>query len=333
MPSEVTADTDPHAESILPAVHPTWTAALAETPRVEPSEHMFAAEEHTSAWVARMGLVTDESSAQRHAALHCGRFASYAYPRAPAAIVELGADLIGWLSLFDSAYGDWYGNLKTLETALQSFEQILFRNALPEAPTPFHTALADLRARVAEVGGNAMTRRLAYSLRRYFDGCLLEFPYRTTGRSPSLSVYRSLRRWSIGALPAFDVIELMLDRPLDATMTNKESFWRLRDAASTLCAWANDLCAFQTAPDDRDPHNLVSVLRRERNLPPEQAFADAVRLYNADLTSFERALEGYTLAPSTTRLEVAYMRGLCDFIYGSHALRLSATPSAVSHSM
>ena len=328
MSIEANTDTEPHGVQPLAV-----SAALAVTPVVEPSEHLRAAESHVAEWVARFGLVTDEASALRFSLMHCGRFAAHVYCRAAPIIVELGADLIGWLSLFDATYGEWYGDIKQLEAALQTFEQVLFRNELPEAPTAFHHALVDLRQRIGTEGGDTMTRRVAYSMRRYFDGCLLEFPYRTTGRSPSLSVYRSLRRWSIGALPAFDLIELTLARPLDATMTNKESFWRLRDAASTLCAWANDLHSHYTGRDGNDPHNLVSVLRRERNAPAEQAFADAVRLYNADLGAFERALEGYTLAPSTTRIEVAYLRGLCDFIYGNHQLRLELATSVACHSM
>ncbi len=331
MSIEANADTEPHA------VQPrAVSAALAVTPVVEPSEHLRAAEAHVAEWVARFALLTDDTNAHRFALMQCGRFAAHVYPRANPTIVELGADLIGWLSLFDATYGEWCGDIKKLEAALQTFEQVLFRNELPEDPTAFHHALADLRQRIGTEGGETMTRRLAYSMRRYFDGCLLEFPYRTTGRSPSLSVYRSLRRWSIGALPAFDLIELTLSRPLDATMTNKESFWRLRDAASTLCAWANDLHSYyveRTGRDGNDPHNLVSVLRRERNATAEQAFADAVRLYNADLAAFERALEGYTLAPSTTRIEVAYLRGLCDFIYGNHQLRLELATSVACHSM
>jgi hypothetical protein len=116
----------------------------------------------------------------------------------------------------------------------------------------------------------------------------------------------------------FDLIELTLERTLEPAMIAKQGFWRLRDMAAILCAWSNDLYSFHKERGEKDPHNLVSVLKRERRLTDDEAFVEAVALYNADLEMFERALEGYSLAPSTQRLEVQYMRGLCDWVYGNH---------------
>jgi hypothetical protein len=311
-----TASTAPLAHNARHLVE--LSADLVHTPPVVPSPHLDAAEVQAAAWVASLGLVDGERGARRFAAIRCGSFAAHTYPRASAEIVELGANLISWLYLFDDAVGERCEDVHELERALSGFERLAFAGELPPAPTPFHRALHELRARIGAAGGDALVTRFAYSLRRYFDGCLLEYPYRTTGRSPSLSVYRSLRRWSIGGLPVFDLIELTLPRPLDDVMIGKESYWRLRDTASILCAWANDLYSFHKERHDRDPHNLVSVLMRERDLSDDQAFADAVRLYNADLAAFERLLDSFTLAPSSTRLEIAYMRGLCDWVYGNH---------------
>jgi len=294
------------------------SAELVQTPAVEPNGHLDAAEAQTLRWALHHGLVSPGKEEARFAAIRCGSCAAHTYPRASAEVVELGANLIGWLFLFDDAYGEWSGEIVALETTLQTFEPLLFHGELPSEPLSFHLALADLRQRLLALGGRELVQRFAYSMRRYFEGCFLEFPYRKTGRSPSLSVYRSLRRWSIGVLPVLDLVELTLVHPLEAAMAGKESVWALRDRAATLCAWANDLYSFHKERDDRDPHNLVSVLMRERHLPIEDAFTDAVRLYNADLAAFERAILGFTIAPSTSTLEVAYLRGVCDWVYGNH---------------
>ncbi|MFT3928571.1 MAG: terpene synthase family protein [Myxococcales bacterium] len=293
------------------------SADLVRTPQVEPSAHLDAAEKQALAWVAEL-LLVDGPSLERFAAIHCGSFAAHTYPRASSELVELGANLIGWLYLFDDAYGERCGDVRTLEATLRTFEELIFHGELPAAPSPFHGALADLRARISHLGGESVLQRFGYSLRLYFEGCLLEFPYRSTGRYPSLPVYRSLRRWSVGALPVFDLIELTLEQPLDSTMVQKESYCGLRDAASSLCAWTNDLYSFHKEQHAHDPHNLVAVIMRERALTAEQAFADAVQLYNSDLAAFDRALETFTCAPDTSPREVAYMRGLCDWVYGNH---------------
>lgn len=293
------------------------SAGLVPTPAVEPSPHLESAERQVVAWAVEHELVGGTRRA-RFAAIRCGSCAAHTYPRASRTLVELGADLIGWLFLFDDAYGERADGLPGLERDLQTFEPLLFDGVLPDAPSPYHRALADLRARIVGLSEERFAVRFAYSMRRYFDGCLLEFPYRTTGRSPSLSVYRSLRRWSIGVQPVLDSVELGLPRPLDTEMGKKEALWVLRNRAATLCAWANDLYSFDKERRDRDPLNLVSVLLRERGLGVELALADAVRLYNADLAAFDAACLAFLDTGTTSSLETSYVRGVRDWVFGNH---------------
>jgi 5-epi-alpha-selinene synthase len=285
---------------------------------VKPHACMAEAEAATVEWAARWGLVRNEVEAARLGGIRCGSCAAHTYANQPADVVKMGAQLIAWLFLFDDAYGE-SGDLDAMPAVFESFEALLFGRGLPAEPSAFHLSLADLRDRlIARANDVTWPQRFAYSLRRYFDGCLLEYPYRRTQRSPSLSVYRSVRRWSIGVQPVLDLVELGLPYRLTPEMSAKRQMWELRDRAAMLCAWANDLYSFEKERDAGDPLNLVSVLRAERRLPIDRTFADAVGIYNDDLAAFEQVMQEFLADPRTCGLERSYLDGVCDWIHGNH---------------
>ena len=59
-----------------------------------------------AAWAKSFGLVSDDLSIARLAAIRCASCAAHTYANAPEAVVQLGADLITWLFLFDNRYGE-----------------------------------------------------------------------------------------------------------------------------------------------------------------------------------------------------------------------------------
>jgi hypothetical protein len=297
-------------------------AKLVRARNVEPHPSACEADASTLAWAARFGLVKTAAEEAALAARHCGSYAAHTYASAPADVIELGAQLTAWLFCFEQTMGA-VPDLDALPAAFAGFEALLFSRAQPVAVTPLHSSLADLRTRLVQRAADVTwPQRFAYSLRRSFDGYLLAFPYRRTTRTPSLSVYRSVRRWSAGVLPVLDLVELALPRRLTSEMASKRQLWELRDQAALLCAWAHDLYAFEGGESER--LNLVSVLRHERQLTDERALQDAVAIHNADVTAFDQVQREYVDDPGTSALERSYLEGVSDWIHGNHIWSRSA---------
>lgn len=287
---------------------------------VEPNGCSAAVERANHTWALRFGLI-DHTTSGRLARIGCGSFAAHTYPTAAEHVVELGANLITWLFLFDDAWGEGgpTGDAAAMRAAFDAVERLVRAGAAPPARTPFTDAMADLGARLAPYVDDGWRRRFADSLARYFDGCLLELPFRRARRPPSPSEYRALRRWSIGGFPVFDLIELTLPARLDEARARTPALVDLRARAAELCAWVNDVGSFDKEHDAGDPLNLVAVLMGDRRLSLPHAFAAAAALYNDDLAAFLAARDRFAAASGTSATERAYADGLVTWVHGNYA--------------
>lgn len=285
---------------------------------VTPSPFSAAADREATAWAASFELVRGAFALRRVADIRCGSCAGHTYPHASREIVILGAKLITWLFLFDDRYGEGRDatDMRDLMSTVSSFARVARGGALPPAPTPFHRALADLRADAAAAAqSDVWLERFAESLDRYFDGCVLEYQHRRDGSTPSLLQYRRLRAWSIGTFPVFDLIELTAAGRLGEDDATDPAILSLRERAALLCAWVNDIYSFSKERDDGDSLNLVSVLRKEYGLSDADAFGAAAEVFNVDLALFREERENMPLSAAAAR----YTAGLEDWIYGNLA--------------
>lgn len=280
----------------------------------EPVQRHFSsdlAEAATQLWARRFALVDDAEKLQR---IRCGSFAAHTYPRASVELVELGANLIAWLFLFDDAYGEGR-SLPEMILAFERSEAVLRDGRV--ANDAFARALDDLRARAVKLGATpAWLSQFAESLGKYFNGCVLEFPHRMQNRPPTLSTYRQLRCWSIGAYPVFDLIELSEGEP---SAKARFRLGELRFLGALLCSWVNDIHSHRKEQHDSDPINLVTVLRKGRAIEIDEAYPAAVELYHEDLEKFSRACEALIAAPDVTDVDRAIARGLSDWVHGNCA--------------
>jgi len=269
------------------------------------------AETATRLWARRFELIDDPDRLHR---ISCGSFAAHTYPRASVELVELGANLIAWLFLFDDRHGEG----KALPEMVITFErcEAVIREGRVSAD-PFSRALADLRERAVRLGASDdWLAGFAESLGRYFSGCVLEFPHRMQNRPPTLSTYRQLRCWSIGAYPVFDLIELAEGAP---SYQARFRLGELRFLGALLCSWVNDIYSHRKEQHDCDPLNLVTVLARERSLDIEDAYDAAVDLYHEDLGKFSSACEALIGVGDVNDIDRSIARGLADWVHGNCA--------------
>jgi hypothetical protein len=270
------------------------------------------------AWVRRFGIATGELDLARVASIRCGSFAAHTYPAATEQVVQLGADLIAWLYLFDDRVGEAVDGTdpEVVRQRFCSYEAAV-HGLLPARPNAFHLALSDLTTRALLLGvDTTWLERFARSFRSYFDGCLEELPFRRRGQIPSLCEYRTVRAKSVGAYPVFDLIELATGRLLDADEAKRPDCLIPREHASLLCAWVNDIYSFPKEKHDADPLNLVTVLSKERRLGEGDAIDAAIALFNAELEQFNDLTVRIRQRAVTPALD-AYLTGLSDWVYGN----------------
>ncbi len=277
--------------------------------------------ERNIAWARQLGLVTSDIEAARVAAIRCGSFAAHTYPCASEEVVQLGADLILWLYLFDDRVGEGKdaADSPALARTLDSYLEVLRTTVLPAEPTVFHESLSDIVWRARHLGADAAwVSRFATSMQSYFEGCVRELPYRRAGRIPSLSAYRSIRAQSVGAYPVFDLIELASEQLLsddDAALSELAS---ARELSARLCAWVNDVYSFPKERRDRDPMNLVAVIAREYALSDADALEQAVEVFNIVLDVLD-AMAAVLRAKGVSAALDAYVGGLEDWVHGNRA--------------
>lgn len=284
------------------SVHPEWQAC----------------ERESVDWIRRFELAEAPAVWAKMACTRPAMLASRCYRSATFEALVLGADLIAWLFLFDDQQGEG-PDIVEMAALCDEYEGVLATADLPPHPAPLHVALADLRERMLRLSGPSWCERFCSSMRMYFDGCLLEVPYRRSGRSPSFRNYRLLRSWSIGTFPVLDVIEPALGFTLPDEVVTSPTWRELRELTVQLCAWTNDIYSFNKECDERDPINLVQVIRRENGLPAEDAHREAIRYRQAELARFRVLRARHDGRADTSSIERAYSAALEEWIHGNAA--------------
>lgn len=270
-----------------------------------------AHEAATIQWTQRQHLV-DARGAARLARIGCGSCAAHTYAGASRALVQLGAELIAWLYLFDDAHGE-QGD----EAAFAAAVAVAGGAELPDRASPFLRALDDLCRRAAVRAGAGWRARFATALAFYFEGCRRELPYRASGLAPGLSVYREVKLRSVGVAPVFALLQI--ESGLDAVEARGAALAAIERDAMFLCAWVNDIFSFEKEQAEGDPLNLVHVLAVERGLDPAAAFDAAAALYREDHARFASGAAAFLDDASRSEAEHRYVRGMMTWVRGNLA--------------
>jgi 5-epi-alpha-selinene synthase len=275
-------------------------------------------------WAIAQGMVGDDLSEARLIGVDCGAFASCSYPSGSREAVQLCADFVAWLFLFDDRYCEAFdADSAGLRLFFREYEALM-RNEDARPLTPFQAGLFDVKERARrEHGADArFVERFAADLESYFEGCAEEAPFRKTGRFPTVAEYRALRLGTIAARPLFDLIELSTgyldDVPELSNPINAKSLTRAREAASLTFAWINDVFSYRKESGAGDPLNLVAVLENQYSLSREEAFEVAVDVFAAELSVLESESAKLRDGGVSTTLD-RYLAGLEHWLHGNLA--------------
>lgn len=270
-------------------------------------------------WAARFSLASNDIELAKVRSIRVGDLAAYAFSREPLPVVQLGADLVTWLFLFDDVVGEAPAHMSESEhrAVLAEYECVIRQRQVPASASCFHRALLDLVERAVVLGANEdWLARFAADMHDYFTGCANESRYRREQRSPSVADYRELRRCTVGTSPVFALIELGVSGLVPGAEMQRPDVVEARAIAALLTAWVNDVYSFPKEAAASDPLNLVITLANEYRLGIPEALEQAVEVYNLDLEELERLIDLVRASPATDALN-GYLQGLLDWVHGN----------------
>ena len=255
---------------------------------VRRSPHSEGIHARCLSWATRMGFVPDAKALKKIKQIQVDEIAARTYPTADPELLQLFADLLTWFFVSDDQYDERQlgKSPQKLEKIFGNFVRILETGNPRLAISPLGLGLLDLRARLERRASPAWFAQFTSSMVLYFQGCLQESKNRQNGVTPEFDAYRQLRRASVGTYPCFDLCELTMVQGCTKALYEQPVLGALRDLATDVVAWINDIVSFQKEVSFNDPHNMISVLMNECGLTQPEAGAKTVELINEQLDGF-----------------------------------------------
>lgn len=291
-------------------------------PRKNP--HAAELRARTHAFVQRFQLAPDPKAQKKIDAIQLEEMTAGIYAEASRDVLQLCNDLLLWFFVSDDQYDERAIGTSPLkmQKVCANFMRILQTGAEREAVSPLGRALLDLRQRLAAASSPAWYTRFLADMDLYFQGCLQEANNRASDRVPEFEEYRSLRRASVGTYPCFDLIELCLPGVLPGAVLAQPSLSVLRDLATDVIAWINDIVSLQKERAFMDPHNIITVLNHECGISVAEAVTKTIEIHNEAMEEFGRIAQSFCRdAGAPGRGYVAglelWMRGVFDWSFMS----------------
>ena len=233
-------------------------------------------------WVARTGLVADDTAARRLARMGQGRLAGWLLPDAGKAELGLLAEWGAFIALVDDEFDQDGASPEQARALLDQLLDVLDGAESTGHPVAAVRALADLwpRTTVSTVPG--WDRRFRERYRQFAEATCTELRLRHSGQKLGLDDYLALRRHTITALPVLDLVE--------RTRPEASELEELREITADIIAWTNDLGSAQRELAE-GTENLVGVLAREHRCSLLTAAAEARAMLADRMADFDRVDE------------------------------------------
>lgn len=130
-------------------------------------------------------------------------------------------------------------------------------------------------------------KRYIYDVSQYLEGIEIDssISYRKDINYPSIKEYIPIRRKNVAMATVNDKIELVTGILPDYIVVHP-FVQQARILGGDLFAWSNDLISLEKEMQDDEGLNLVLVIQNERKCSMEDAFDEAVQMYNSRVEDF-----------------------------------------------
>lgn len=265
-------------------------------------------------WLAELGILRDDLSAQRFARLAVGNYGGWPYPDAGREeLFTVTAFLTWWIFYDDLAEGAAERDILPLVAAARGEPH----DRPP--PSPLVRGIWELaqryRHRMSARWLNRHAERFGDWLRGLQDEALLAEQFRNGRCAGMAQGYWAVRLVNIGMLPMIDFIEYDLGEELPAALGQHPELRRIERAACALVTIINDLYGYTKDRDGRWP-NLVSCTARERGICTAAAFAEIERLHQKLLSEMQHAEQRLLPVSGCPVLLQRFFERLHSVIYG-----------------
>jgi hypothetical protein len=272
-------------------------------------------ERHARDWISCQGLIS-ASDPEILTLPRLGRLAAFAYPDASSGALDLAADWIAWLYVFDDLYAD---QGQPDPAALSGHIAALLDVLDGSAPaTPLSAALSDLVARYRALANSGQAARFVASVSGYLLGVLAEVAYRSAGRVPTVAEYLPLRLQASACLPCLCLAEVCgHSRELDSDEIYHPRIAGLNRLAAYVIALANDVYSCPREIDNAPVpfiFNLPLVLAANEAIPLPAAIVRAVAMTQVYVDKFTRE---YRAAVTADRSLAPYCESLACWAQGT----------------
>jgi germacradienol/geosmin synthase len=253
------------------------------------SEYADGAMERHLDWVRTRGLVRSEEGLHEYESWDLPQAAARTYPYASADDMYM---LMNWFSLaflfddqFDATAGD---RAERVSDVSREMITIPFRppGSSPDVVCPITLAWSEVWAWLSDGMSETWRNRFGSSWARFLAAHAHEVRLTATGRVLGLTEYLALRRITVGIHHSIDAAERSRRFEVPAQVQAHELMRRMRDAAADAIAYMNDIHSLEREERRGDPHNLVTVLRRDRGYSRQSAIGEAVRMTTEHLDTY-----------------------------------------------
>jgi hypothetical protein len=255
------------------------------------SPHAERARSRHLDWVLSRGLVRSDAGLLEYESWDLPQAAARTYPHASAEDLYM---LMNWFSLaflFDDQFdANSTGYAERVAAVAQEMITIPFRppGALPDIVCPITEAWAEVWSWLSDGMSESWRNRFASSWARFRAAHSHEVRLSAAGVQLGLVDYMALRRITVGIHHSIDAAERSRRFEVPVQVQAHELMRDMRNAAADAIAYMNDIHSLEREERRGDPHNLVTVLRRDRGCSRQAAIEEAVRMTNRHLHLYER---------------------------------------------
>jgi germacradienol/geosmin synthase len=247
------------------------------------SPHLEYARERHLLWVRDRGLVRSEAGFAEYQSWDLAEAAARTYPHASADDLVV---LMNWFSLaflfddqFDAGQPDRADRVAEVARELIA-TPLRPAGTEPRVVCPITLAWAEVWESLSQGMSLTWQTRFAASWGRFLVAHCEEVDLAARGLAGSLGLdaYTEFRRRTVGIHHSIDAGERSSRFEVPVAAMAHPVMERLRDLAADTIGFMNDIHSFERERRRGDGHNLIAVLRRERDCTWEEAADEAYRM-------------------------------------------------------
>jgi 5-epi-alpha-selinene synthase len=277
-------------------------------------------EDYAIQWVQHFNLIENISEYQRFSKAKFFLLAAYTYPYCQLEDLKIANDWMSWLFVLDDQCDSSnLGEKPELMKALHNrFLEILNGAEIKKYDTPLSQALGNLRQRMLQIGNTKWFNHFVYSVKKYFDGCVLEAMNRANKTMPNLDKYTMIHLLSSAVDISIDLSEFCNHYIISDFVRNHEIVKMLKLMTNKIICWCNDIFSAPKEIASGDVHNSIIVLHYQQKISLAQAVAIVADMHNQELKSFLDLQASIPYFGEEINTEIAkYLSGLHAWIRGN----------------